>query len=74
MSEAMKSRWDQSDRTRFALTGGDDYELCFTARLADVDHVADMTQIGRVTRGEGLVCLDAGVVVECGDSGYQHFQ
>ena len=74
LSDAMKSRWDQSARTRFALTGGDDYELCFTARPGDVEHVADATQIGRVTRGESLVCLDAGVVVECDDSGYQHFQ
>jgi len=74
MSDALKSRFDTADRTRFALTGGDDYELCFTARPDNVDQVAGITPIGRVVREPDLVCRNNGVVVEYDDSGYRHFQ
>ena len=72
-SEAMKSRFDAGERTRFALSGGDDYELCFTASADALDGIDNVTRIGRVVPGAGLVCLDRGVVVECDDSGYRHF-
>jgi len=74
VSDALESRFNVADRTRFALTGGDDYELCFTARPDSVDHVTGITPIGRVVRGTGLVCRNNGVVVENDDGGYRHFQ
>ena len=40
MSEAMLGRHDRGSAERFALTGGDDYELCFTApadAVSDID-------------------------------------
>lgn len=74
LSDAMKSHFGESDRTRFALTGGDDYELCFTAEPDIVEGIADVTPIGRITREPGLTCLQDGVVVEWDDSGYRHFQ
>lgn len=74
MSDALKSRFEVADRIRFALTGGDDYELCFTARPDDVGHVAGATPIGRVVRGADLVCRNKGVIVEYDDGGYRHFQ
>jgi len=74
LSDVIKTHFDDADRTRFALTGGDDYELCFTARADAVEGVADITAIGKVTGEEGLVCRKNGVIVEYDDSGYRHFQ
>ena len=74
MSDAIKAQFDESHRTRFALTGGDDYELCFTARPEAVDGIADITAIGKITDEPGLTCRQNGVIVEWDESGYRHFQ
>ncbi|MCP4301441.1 MAG: thiamine-phosphate kinase [Gammaproteobacteria bacterium] len=74
LSNAISSHFDEADRTRFALTGGDDYELCFTARPDAVEGIADVTAIGKITSEPGLVCRNNGVIVDCDDSGYRHFQ
>ncbi|MDH3481654.1 MAG: thiamine-phosphate kinase [Gammaproteobacteria bacterium] len=74
LSDAMKTHFGESDRTRFALNGGDDYELCFTAEPDNVEGIADVTPIGKITGGPGLTCRHNGVVVEWDDSGYRHFQ
>ncbi len=74
LSNAISSHFDEADRTRFALTGGDDYELCFTARPDAVEGIADVTAIGKITSEPGLVCRNNGVTVDCDDSGYRHFQ
>ena len=73
LSAAIKTQFEPPERLRLALTGGDDYELCFTAMPADVDGMDDVTEIGRVTAGGGLVCREQGVVVDFDDSGYRHF-
>jgi len=73
MSDAIKARFDEAQRTRLALTGGDDYELCFTAQPDAVKGIDDVTAIGRITDGAGLTCRNDGVVVEYDDSGYRHF-
>lgn len=72
LSAAIRASFDEPERTRLALTGGDDYEICFTARQADIDAVDAVTEIGKVTDGAGLVCRDRGVIVEYDDSGYRH--
>ncbi|HET9818515.1 MAG TPA: thiamine-phosphate kinase [Rhodanobacteraceae bacterium] len=65
-----------------ALTGGDDYELCFSVpedhavevgtRLAGAGCVA--TRIGRMTEGGGVRVADArGNVVETPHAGWEHF-
>ena len=51
----------------FVLSGGDDYELCFTAPVANAERVraagratnVAVTPIGRIRAGEGLVVRDA---------------
>ena len=73
MSDAIKARFDKAERTRLALTGGDDYELCFTAQPDAVNGIDDVTAIGRIIDGVGLTCRNDGVVVEYDDSGYRHF-
>ena len=71
------------DRAReYAATGGDDYELCFTAAPALTDAVVALggscgcavTRIGTMTGSSGVVCVDeAGVAVKLGSPGFRHF-
>lgn len=65
----------------YALSGGDDYELCFTAApefRSDVSEIASLTgvplsRIGRITSGTGIRCIDAeGDLIKV-NKGYQHF-
>jgi thiamine-monophosphate kinase len=74
LSTALGARFDIDAQRRFALAGGDDYELCFTARAADVADIDGITGIGVVTAGTGLTCRLHGDIVEVDDSGYRHFQ
>ncbi|HZA95357.1 MAG TPA: thiamine-phosphate kinase, partial [Burkholderiaceae bacterium] len=66
---------------RCALTGGDDYELLFTApanRRADVIAAAENTcvsRIGAVTAAADLAVLDErGAPVDTGNGAYDHFR
>ena len=71
------------EQQRCVLTGGDDYELCFTAspdyrqQLAQLSerHAPAISRIGRVREGRGVVVLDEhGESIEVKNSGYRHFQ
>jgi len=75
ISDALASSFDGADQRRFALTGGDDYELCFTSSKQVPDSVAGVpvTAIGTITAEPGLVCRDSTGIVEIDDSGYRHF-
>ena len=76
ISDALASSFDRDVQRRYALSGGDDYELCFTAAddaLPDVSELR-VTAIGTVIQGDRLVCRDANGIVEYDDSGYRHFQ
>ena len=67
LSEALQSHPEPLQAYKWALTGGDDYELCFC--LPPDATLPGVTQIGRVTTGEGVHCsLAVGAV-----RGYQHF-
>ncbi len=76
LSAALQSNFDAESQRRFALSGGDDYELCFTAAGNSLPDAGDLriTPIGRVTSGDSLVCRDESGIVEYEDSGYLHFQ
>ena len=65
-----------ADARRFAMGGGDDYEICFTMANADLpeDLPTAVTAIGRITAAGGLICLDEGHVVSFESSGYRHFR
>lgn len=68
---------------RLAMTGGEDYELCFTAALGAVEpHVRDfedafrlrLTCVGRVGGGDGVWwTTPEGQRTPLGLAGYQHF-
>ena len=55
------------------MAGGDDYELCFTARPEAVAGIDGITAIGTIVEGDNLVCRRDGKVVEYDDRGYRHF-
>jgi len=74
LSAALKSRYPLEEQLRFALTGGDDYELCFTARDEAVAGIAGLSRIGTVTRNPALIVRRNGAIVDFDDSGYRHFQ
>jgi len=81
-SSALLDVFDETTSRDFALTGGEDYELCFTvpmARLAEVQ--ADLarlgcgaTRIGRVVEGEGVRVRGAdGAWLDSMRGGWDHF-
>ena len=65
----------------FALSGGDDYELCFTAPVAQRDAIERiakelalaLTRIGSITKGSGVALQDAnGSAIPITRTGYEH--
>lgn len=82
ISNALSQACSPERALNFALTGGDDYELCFTAAPDKRDQIAELAEflevpiheVGRIVMGEGLLCLDAnGNALELSQAGYQHF-
>jgi thiamine-monophosphate kinase len=67
---------------RLAATGGDDYELCFTAppsaaaavKAAAAASATQMQRIGGLTAEPGVRCRLYGERLELEDAGYAHFQ
>lgn len=77
-----ESGFDPATILRYALHGGDDYELCFTVpaakerQLDDVRKHCDcaITQIGEITQLPGLQLVNAsGEVTSILPQGFQHF-
>ena len=81
-SAALRSAFDQESRRVLQATGGDDYELCFTApesMRSEVERIAceagvEVSRIGRIVAGDGVVALDAqGQPWTPSRAGYDHF-
>jgi thiamine-monophosphate kinase len=73
---------DAKARRHWQLSGGDDYELCFTAAPRAAARVAQLartlrlplTRIGTITRRRGLRVLDErGAEMRMSEFGYAHF-
>jgi thiamine-monophosphate kinase len=73
---------DVALRRRFAAAGGDDYELCFTAPVAQRDAIVaagaacgtPVTRVGRVEAERGLRWTDAGgTALDLRLGGFDHF-
>lgn len=58
----------------FALSGGDDYELLFTATEMPAGGGTPVTSIGEVIAGEGIECRLRGRRFDYTDTGYLHFK
>lgn len=81
ISSALNTLGDKQALT-YALSGGDDYELCFTVppeRVGDLEQAfttagSPYRCIGQVIEGHGVVCLDeAGQRIAVEATGYEHF-
>lgn len=81
LSPALQSLNDQQQAYRYALTGGDDYELCFTVAPEYMSRIAMLiaeqklsaTVIGRMCAGSSVECLWHGEDFPLATEGYQHF-
>lgn len=82
LSSAIRRVFGEERARHFALTGGDDYELCFTAdpaREKDVRAAADRLDlpvacIGRVDESRRLELRQDGKPADFKDDGYLHFR
>jgi thiamine-monophosphate kinase len=80
LSAQLTNLMEEEDALRFALSGGDDYELCFTTSYGDerIREVMETTgvaisRIGHVAEGSGLECTRNGAAYAYRDPGYRHF-
>ena len=82
-SDPLQATFDTEMRRTLQATGGDDYELCFTAPLHARDRIASLasslglgiTRIGRVEGGEGVHASYAdGTAWRPCRTGYSHFE
>lgn len=69
LSEALATHDCKDTIKRWALSGGDDYQLCFCLP-AGSEPPASVTRIGQVEAGAGVDC---GVAIDFA-AGYQHFK
>lgn len=81
-SAAMLACVNIEQRQQAALSGGDDYELCFTvpeSRCHDMEQsLSDLglpvTRIGVIIAGDSVLCVDDnGEALQVGGAGYSHF-
>jgi thiamine-monophosphate kinase len=81
VSEELVAAVGDSRARELALTGGDDYELCFTVSPANVGQLRQelpperwgYSLIGTVREPPGSVVIQDGNVMEFSHSGYDHF-
>lgn len=81
VDQELIARFGADRAMQLALTGGDDYELCFTVPAKAEDRIGpiarelqlDLTRIGVIAEGHAVRCLQHGVAQPIADSGYLHF-
>jgi thiamine-monophosphate kinase len=81
ISTQLRRKFGHDRAVDFALDGGDDYELCFTAKSAAHARLEALalgqrlaiTRIGEVEQGAGLNCIRDGKSLPYQDRGYRHF-
>lgn len=79
VSGALREFAGRDDAYQLALAGGDDYELCFAVppenehRLKSLPGEPELTRIGELYPGEGLVLTRGGSAWEPMDFGFRHF-
>lgn len=81
LSTALLALDDLPQARKWALSGGDDYELCFTVSPEKMPELAMLiaqekltaTVIGEIVTGSGVHCELDGEPYELDSAGYQHF-
>ncbi len=82
LSEALLSECDSETAVKYALSSGDDYELCFTVPEDNIEKLEKALkstgcvykQVGRITGGRGITYTREGNKVELQMNGYSHFK
>jgi thiamine-monophosphate kinase len=80
-SDAFAATFDGELRRTLQASGGDDYELCFTAGPAQREAIAaiacdvgvPLMRIGRIVAGQGVAALAGDVAWTPDTTGYRHF-
>lgn len=80
-SAALIKQFSEKQARKFAATGGDDYELCFTVpdeKVTAINHLSKLlniplTCIGEILSETGLKVREHNQVVQYSQTGYQHF-
>jgi thiamine-monophosphate kinase len=81
ISDLWRNLTDEDKRLGWALTGGDDYQLCFTVPREQVGKLEAWikegrivaTAIGKITNKQDLVLVKNGKPFELAHKGYNHF-
>lgn len=80
LSAQLRATMSAEDALRFALAGGDDYELGFTSSATGdtIKEIArtfnvTVTRIGSIREGKGLACTLDGKPHDFSHDGYRHF-
>ena len=81
MSAAVLATNNLQQARNWALSGGDDYELCFTVSPEKMPELAmliaegkiNATVVGEIVAGSGVQCELDGEVFELTSKGFQHF-
>lgn len=81
-SSELASVGTEVQRETWALSGGDDYELCFTVPAEKVSVIDEMTlsgtlnatAIGQIVEGSKIQCYKQGKLSSIESSGYMHFE
>lgn len=81
VSEALSKLASPEQVVKWSLSGGDDYQLCFTVSPAQALRVNELIKqnklaaraVGEIVRGEGVTCMHKGKILAVNKTGYQHF-
>ena len=82
LSETLRAYWQEDVARQAALAGGDDYELCFTAKTKQHAAIVQLSKrlklplscIGTITREPGLIVRDADhQILNIEGTGFDHF-
>jgi len=81
VSEQLQAVSESADTTIYIMSGGDDYELCFTVPESKVEKLGEISQqlsinvnrIGIINASTGLCVLKNGVEMKSLHSGFEHF-
>lgn len=83
IDEPLDALFGASRAREFALGGGDDYELCFSAPRTDQEQLSiiaescgvEITRIGQMTSAQAVTVFDQnGDVINVDRAGYRHFK
>jgi len=81
ISAALLDAYGEQRARELSLSGGEDFELCFTvppSRIADMERALPAerwgySRIGAIKQGTDAVVVDNGTVMDFSHSGYDHF-